>query len=333
MTFYRTQRAAIKSSSIPLQPIPAAAFKGLNILFISAVLAIVFTFPFFSPENIFTLTSSRLQTPNDVLFTRLGLLRPSQSLTDADRVLRGRIASLDARCLYLAYGPDVLTNCPFCLSDEPNTYFYYALPAMLSPHLLHLFALGLATSTAVAGKYGSRWRTLAVMTGAAMGLAECYLVGTYDFKANTRVHRPEDLDHFHWRMRTFRGIGICILDAAFAGLLWAASTNRIFALPPSVAERTETAIKGLESMRRRLAAVGILRNAVVRDEELRSKSEAYWRREKQVMSEVMDEREVVEGIRNAMSDRIDVTKVEEDARSYADGILGWQAAAAAVPEA
>ena len=296
----------------------------------TAAISLVFTLPFFSPENIFILTSSRLQTPNDVLFTRLGLLRPSQSLTDADHTLRSRIASLDARCLYLAYGPDVLIDCPFCISDEPRTYFYYALPAILLPHLFHLLALGLATSTAVAGKYGSRWRTLAVMSGAAVSLAECYLVGTYDFKMNARVLRPEDLDHFYWRMRIFRGIAICILDAAFAGLLWAASTNRIFVVPPSAAERTETAIKGLEGVRGRLAAVGILQNAIVRDEVLRGKAEAYWRREKQVMSEVMDEREVVDGIRNAISGRIDVTKIEEDASRYADGILGWQDAAAIV---
>jgi hypothetical protein len=298
------------------------AFRAINLLFISAVLAFVFTLPLFSPENIFTLTSSRLQTPNDVLFTRLGLLRPSQTLTDADQVLRPRIASIDARCLYLAHGPDVLTNCPFCLSDEPTTYFYYALPAILLPHLLHLLALGLATSNAVAGKYGSRWRTLFVMGGAAVGLAECYLVGTYDFKANARATRPEDLDHFYWRMRTFRGISMCILDAAFAGLIWATSTNRIFAVPPSVAERTETVIKAIGSLQGRLVAVGILRNTVVRDEGLRGKAEVYWRREKQVMGDVMDEREVVEEIRNALSDRINVTKIEGDARTYADGILG-----------
>lgn len=300
------------------------AFRALNILFISAVLAFVFTLPFFSPENIFTLTSSRLQTPNDVLFTRLGLVRPSQTLTDADQLLRPRIASTDARCLYLVHGPDVVTNCPFCLSDEPNTYFYYALPALLLPHLFHLLALGLATSTVVASKYGSRWRTLFVMGGAAIGLAECYLVGTYDFQANARVTRPEDLDHFYWRMRTFRGIGMCILDATFAGLIWAASTNRLFVVPPTAAERTETAIKAIESLRGRLGAVGILRNAVARDDGLRGKAEAYWCREKQVMGEVMDEREVVEGIRNALSDRINVTKIEEDARTYVDGILGWQ---------
>lgn len=171
------------------------------------------------------------------------------------------------------------------------------------------------------------------MSGAAVALAECYLVGTYDFKMNAHVLRPEELDHFYWRTRTFRGIAICILDAAFAGLLWAASTNRIFAVPPSAAERTETAIKGLEGVRGRLAAVGILRNATVRDEGLRNKAEAYWRREKQVMSEVMDEREVVEGVRNAISGRINMTKIEEDASRYADGILGWQDAPAISSEA
>lgn len=171
------------------------------------------------------------------------------------------------------------------------------------------------------------------MSGAAVGLAECYLVGTYDFKANARVIRPEDLDHFYWRMRLFRGVTICILDAALSGLIWGASTNRIFAVPPSAAERTETAIKGLENVRGRLAAVGIVRNAVVRDEGLRGRGEAYWRREKQVMSEVMDEREVVEGIRNAMSGRMDVAKIEEDAKRYVDGIFGLQKSAAIRSEA
>lgn len=76
----------------------------------------------------------------------------------------------------------------------------------------------------------------------------------------------------------------------------------------------------LESARAKLHAVGIMRNVVVRDEGLRRKAEAYWRREGQVMGEVMDEREVVEGVRNALSGRIQVARVEEDARKYAEGI-------------
>ncbi|MCJ1468634.1 hypothetical protein MMC07_007263 [Pseudocyphellaria aurata] len=324
LSYYRTQRAAAQSTPIPIQATPYVARRSLNVLFISTFIALISTLPYFSPENIFAITSSRLQTPNDVLFTRLGLLRPSTALTESDQRLKPRLASLDSRCFYLTYGPDVLTNCPFCNSDEPSTYYYYALPSLLLPHLLHLFALGLATSSAISGKYGSRWRTSALMLGAAFLLADCYLVGTHDSKANARVLRPEDLDLFHWRMRTLRGIAICVADAALALLLWAASTNRIFAVPPNTAERMEAAMKVLESMRGRLSAVGIVRNVVARDKKLRQRGDAYWTQEGLVMEEVMADREVVDGMQSALGERISVSKVEEEARKFAEGIVVWQ---------
>ena len=155
----------------------------------------------------------------------------------------------------------------------------------------------------------------------ALALADCYLIGTYDWKANARVLRPEDLDHFHWRMRTLRGITLCVADASLAALIWAASTNRIFAVPPNAAERIEAAIKVLEASRGRLSAVGIVRNATVRDEGLRKRGSAYWHREGLIMGEVMDEKEVVDGVRNALGGRVDTAKVEEEARKYADGIV------------
>lgn len=324
ISFYRAQRIAAKTSPVPIQATPASAFRGLNVLFISALFALISSLPFFSPENIFSVTSSRLQTSNDVLFTRLGLIRPNSALTNSDSLLKPRLASLEARCLYLTYGPDVLTNCPFCLSDEPTTYFYYALPSILLPHVLHLLALGMATSSAISGKYGSRWRTLALVGAITLAFVDCYLFGSYDWKANARVIRPEHLDHFYWRMRNMRGIAICLCDAVLAVLLWAASTNRVFAIPPNTGERTEAATKVLENVRGRLGAIGIIRNVVVRDEGLRRRNEAYWRKEGQVMSEVMDEREVVEGVRSALSGRISMTKVEEEAKTYAEGIVAWQ---------
>ena len=94
----------------------------------------------------------------------------------------------------------------------------------------------------------------------------------------------------------------------------------MFVVPPSAAERMETAMRVLENARGKLNAVGIMRNAVVRDEGVRRKAEAYWKREGQVMGEVMDEREVVEGVRNALSGRVQVDRVEEEARKYAEGI-------------
>lgn len=176
----------------------------------------------------------------------------------------------------------------------------------------------------MSGKYGLRWRSGAIGLGVAIALADCYIVSTHDSKANARVLRPEDLDLFHWRMRTIRGITICIADAILAGLLWAASTNRIFAVPPNAGERMEAATKVLENAQARLNAVGIVRNVVVRDEGLRMRGEVYWRKERQVMGEVMDEKEVVDGVRNALEGRISVVKMEEEARKYADGIVAWE---------
>lgn len=325
ITWYRTQKTVVVTSPTPIQAIPTPIYRSFNILFFSAVIALLTTLPYFSPENIFTTTSSRLQTPNDVLFTRLALARTdnNQQLTENDLTLKPKLASLDSRCLYFTYGPSVLTHCPFCTSDEPMTYFYFALPTLLLPHILHLFALGAATSSLTAGKLGNRWRTIAASLGLILAFLECYAIATYDWSSNKRAHRPEDYVHFHWRMRTFSGLAIAIADCFLALGLYLSSTNRFFIIPVTAAERMETALKTLEQARGRLNALGVLRNAASRDETLRRKTEAYWVREGEVMGQIMDEREVVEGVRSALSGRVQVATVEAEARRYADGLTSW----------
>ncbi|KAL9100475.1 MAG: hypothetical protein Q9163_004148, partial [Psora crenata] len=317
------------TQALPIQPLPRPLHHSLNILFFSALLAFLSTLPLFTPENIFSRTSSRLQTPNDVLFTRLASIRRQQpggggvGLTEEDNKLRPKLASLDSRLLYLTYGPDVLTHCAFCSPDEPSTYLYYALPSLLLPHLLHLFALGLATSNAIAGKAANRWRTTAAMAGLVVAVVECYSLAAYDWKANARALRPEEYVLFFWRMRTVRGSAICLADILLAAILYLSGTNRMFVTPLTSAERMEVALRLLEQARGKLNAVGILRNAVVRDEGLRRRTDAYWVNEGKIMGEVMDEREVIEGVRSALSSRVQMARVEEDARRFAEGITGW----------
>ena len=147
------------------------------------------------------------------------------------------------------------------------------------------------------------------------------MFGSYDWKLNVRVIRPDDLTYFYWRMRTFRGLSIAVVDAGLAGLLWASSTNRLFALPLSSSEKLEEVTRILETTRGKLGAVGIVRNVTARNEGLRRKGESYWVKEGEVMGEVMGEREVVEGMRSALaSGRISINKIEEEARNYAEGI-------------
>ncbi|MCJ1416845.1 hypothetical protein MMC32_003184 [Xylographa parallela] len=321
-SYYKASQVQAQTSNVPVRPVPRYVQYAINILLVAAALAIIATFPQFQPENIFTTTSSRLHTPIDVLFTRLTALRPGKQLTDFDNALRSRLASLDARCQYFAYGPTALAECPFCKSDEPATFFYYTLPAIVYPHLLNLFVLGLATSTAIAGKEGGRWRTMAALVGSCLAIADCYMVGAYDWKGNARATRSTDLDFFYWRMRTIRGIAIVVLDVGLAGLLWATSTNRLLVIPVSSAERLESVTKIMEATRGRLGAVGMIRNVIVRDENLRKKAETYWGQAGEIMGEVMEEKEVVEGIRGALeSGRMNVTTIEEEAMRFTESIF------------
>lgn len=322
-SYYKSIRLQTQTSTLSIRPVPTYIGYALNILFLASASAVIFTLPYFSPENIFTLTSSRLHTPTDVLFTRLTTLRPQNQLTDADNALRTRLTSLDGRCLYFTYGPSIMADCPFCNSDDPSSFLYYALPSILSPHILNLVVLGLATSTAISGKEGGRWRTMSTLIASVVAMVDCYMFHVYEWKANSRATSADELVFFYWRMRITRGLVIALIDAGLAGLLWASSTNRLFVVPVSSAERLETATRIMETTRGKLGAVGMIRNVTVRDQNLRNKAETYWKREGEIMGEVMDEKEVVEGIRSALgSGRMSVSVIEDEAKRYADTVIG-----------
>ncbi|KAI9712628.1 MAG: hypothetical protein M1812_006808 [Candelaria pacifica] len=318
ISYYRSTQRKSHSPDAPIRPIPQHITRALNIIFITAIVAIISTLPYFAPENIFAITQSRLQIPTDVLFTRLAALRP---LTPRDEALKTKLVSLDARLLYFTYGPIPLADCLFCNSDDPNSYFYYASTSIMTPHLLHILVLGLITSSLFSGREGNIWRTQATIAGAALAAIEMYLVTSFDYKSNNRALRINDINAFHWRLRLYRGIGMAAVDALLGWGLFLSSTNRAFVTPPTPAERLEASTRLLESTNRKLHALGITRNVFMRDEGLRSTMEKYWATERKVMNEVFEEREVVDGVQNALS-RLDVNQITEEAGKYAESVVG-----------
>jgi len=164
---------------------------------------------------------------------------------------------------------------------------------------------------------------LATLVGCVVAVLDVYMFQSYEWKANSLATRASELQFFYWQMRTARGLAIALVDAGLAGLLWASSTNRIFVHAASSAERLEAVTRILETTRGKLGAVGIVRNVTARDEALRKKGEQYWKREVDIMGEVMDEKEVVDGIRGALqSGRVHVGAIEEEARKYAESVIG-----------
>ncbi|KAI0843443.1 hypothetical protein F5Y06DRAFT_254945 [Hypoxylon sp. FL0890] len=332
ISYYRSIRNAPARAGISIQPIPPKALRALFILITTALILLVRTLPYFAPENIFVRTQSRLQIPTDVLFNRLSSLRPNGVLTPTDTALRTKFVNLESRLLYLQYGPEVLASCPFCTSDDPSSYFYYAIPALLVPHIVNLIILSLATSDLISGPHGPKWRTTAAVISGLGAALDLYIASSYNHQANARAPRLSDLDLFFWDTRTYRFLSLAALDSTLAFLLYLSSTNRAFATPPSAAERVEAVTRQLQLTKSRLNAVGIVKNTTIRDEELRARTQAYWQHEGRLMREVMEEREVVEGVNDALLNRINIQDISRDADAYALNVLPTIRVEQTVPE-
>lgn len=282
---------------------------------------VVKTLPFLAPENLFYQTESRLQIPVDVLFHRVAAIRPENALTPTDHALRAKFVNLESRLLYLQFGADVLADCPFCNADEPRSYFYYALPSLLWPHIFNLIVVTVVTSPSWTGRHGAQWRPLATIAAGVLGALEVYFVSSYNHQANARALRLNEVDMFFWSMRNYRLLALALLDGLLAWVLYLSSTNRAFINPPSTAERVEMVNRALTVIKSKMNALGIVRNTALRDEDLRSRSHAYWSQEVRLMSEVMEEREVVDGVNDALSNRIKIQDITRDAESYAKTVL------------
>lgn len=317
IAFYRSIKNPPKNSANPIRPVPRKTALALNILFFSAVIALVYTLNYFAPENVFKTTQSRLQIPTDTLFARLAHVR---ELTDDDEVLRSKFNSLEFRLLYLRYGPDVMISCPFCSNAEPTSYLYYYFPRLAAPHISNLAVLGLVTSAPFAGAEGGRWRTQVIVAGCVLAALDLWVVSSYNYKLNATKAKLEWLDMFYWNMRVYRGIAIAAVQGVFGWVLYLTSTNRWLAKPPSVSERIESSTRILTDVHNKIAALGVLRNTIYRDSVLREAHAEYWMREQNIMSEVMAERDVNEGVTSALT-RLDIDAITTKADEISDGAL------------
>ena len=258
-----------------------------------------------------------------MLLTRLAAVRP---INPSDEKLRQVLdnGGLDARLLYARFGPDVLSTCAFAAPgdiDASRTYLFYAAPSLLAPHLLHLLALGVATSQALSGREGSRWRTVATIAGSVLGVAEFWFIANYDDRTNARSTRLSEVDFVYWKMQVWRGLAIAAMDGVLGWVIWLQATGRAFLTPSSTSERLLDHAKMLEAVLGKTRGLGIVRNGVVRDAGMRRQVDSYWIKESEVMKDVFEEPEVLEAQRNALR-RLDVTRVGLEAESYIDTILG-----------
>lgn len=314
-------RSIRSRSTDRIRPAPRKVQICLNVLYAFIAVLLVQSLPYFAPPNIYLDANSRLGTSPNLLWHRLSAARGG-NLTGLDQALKTRFDSEppDIKYVYAAFGPQAVAYCPFCKATEPNTYLYYALPAILGAHVLHTILLGAVTSAPISGPDGARWRTYATMTSVGLAAAELYMQFTYKWRANATVRALADVDFFFWRMRTYRLVSFALVDALLGWTIWLTSTRRFVPETPA-AERLAGAATALRVLAQEVAFLGAVRNTVMRDEVLRKASEEYWAAEPRIMEEVEGEREVVDAKRLALS-RMDYGTVQLRVSAWTEHVWG-----------
>lgn len=313
--------ASSRSADVAVRPAPGRVRVALGFLGLLGLVCLVKTLPGLAPEKVIVRTQSRLQIPVDVLFNRVAALRPRNELSARDEALRAKFVNLESRLLYLQLGLAVLAECPFCNAEDPSSYLFYALTDILWPHLANVIAIALVTSPSWTGPPGSQWRLTAVIAAGLVAGLEVYLLSTYNYQANARSLRLQNLDFFFCTLRTYHYLGLAALDALLGLVLYLSATNRAFVKPPLSEERIAAVTRTLMTVKSKMSAMGIVKNTALRDEELRSRCQAYWSHEVRLMRDAMEEREVIEGINDALSNRIDMQTILRDAEAYSKSVL------------
>ncbi|KAI9924006.1 hypothetical protein ASPWEDRAFT_34740 [Aspergillus wentii DTO 134E9] len=342
INFYRSLRATAAQRP-SLRPLPHTSARALNVLFGAVVFFLLLSLPFnpHAPNpNIFAQTRSRLNTPTDVIFSRLTRFRPENTLTAADTLLQSKFTSVGARKVYLRFGPDALTSCQFCSLDNPDTYLLYFLPFnTLLPHLLHMVILGLVTSAPFAGREAAGWRNKFTLAGLALAAFDLYIVATVDpvqtapAAVRAGILPPSSLYH---QITLLRPLAFAIFDAACASLIYVSATNRLFFTPPSQTDQLEqlvsASLSSLGGASSKLHALSVTRNAVVRDRVLKDRDDDYWRTVVAMNGEnsgagngetnVWEEEEVVRAMSQAMAGQgnVDLAKVGVAVSEYVNGV-------------
>lgn len=187
----------------------------------------------------------------------------------------------------------------------------------------------------VAATHIRRWRTPASLVILCFAALDLYVVASYNRQANARATRLTDLDFFYWSMRSYRAVACGGLLAALAAVLYLAASGRhssprlgllgvvLFGAlpPPSPAHRITAVTRGLTGTKSKLSAAAIVKNTALRDTDLRARTSAYWQREVMLVAEAMEEREVIEGVNDALQNRIDIQKIARDAEQFAQNVV------------
>jgi len=157
------------------------------------------------------------------------------------------------------------------------------------------------------------------MTAASLAFIEIGLVARNDWRLNTTKRVLADADFFFWRMRSYRHFAFALLDSLLGWGLWLTSTNRWLVQAPALSQQIDFLSTALKGPAVKMALLSRMQAAVVSDEQLLATGMQHWTQEPIQVTELEQEREVVDAKRLALS-RLNIDKIRHEAQLWVDQV-------------
>lgn len=189
------------------------------------------------------------------------------------------------------------------------------------------------------GIEASVWRNKFTIFALTLFALDVYVTNAfYDPTTPTTISRRLPLTtlqtHYYWHAHLVRYIILTTSSLFSAGLVYLSSTNKLplsalFFTPvppsPNVDSHILSSIKALNDATAKLHAIGVSRNAVLRNQALREREDVYWRAVTRSEEETWSREEVVAAVKSALEgngaeEGLDVATLSREAETWVSAV-------------
>ncbi|KAK7059738.1 hypothetical protein R3P38DRAFT_2837552 [Favolaschia claudopus] len=213
------------------------------------------------PVNIYTSLKIPVNTPVDAIRSILIKQSDTGELPSPLETLLKHLGSFDVKTYYVRFGHDVVSACDYCLSFDE--FGLFAVPRALISYIFEVAVIGLVT---VMNSGRERYRTIAVAIVAGAFCVEAYYIMTVSIEIS-KADKPVFM--WHDRLLLARRLLFLVLPPSIHMLPPSAS-------PAALVNPTIAAMRAAEQTALRLQLLRLVRGAVMRVPELRTRAAAWW---------------------------------------------------------
>jgi len=165
-----------------------------------------------------------------------------------------------------------------------------------------------------------RWRKTAIILGFGLFIAEMGILTIQDHLVNSAATKYEDILLLYWTLRKYRIVTMASMDLLLALAIWLTATGRAFGRVKTKGEKMNEIIERQEYMLFKLRGLGMVKNVLYRNEELRKVVGQFCVENEMKRQALLEDENVVTAI-NTVKSKMDMKKVDVETDMHINALL------------